>query len=237
MSTMDPAEIAKFAQISHEWWDLDGKFKMLHRINPVRMEYIRNHLMNEKNAKFEELKFLDIGCGGGILSESLAQLGAQVIAIDRSEKIIGAALSHQKESLSKVDYRVQSSKDLTLTHSGGFDAVFAMEVLEHVADVATFLRECATLLKPGGLFFFATLNRTPKSWLMAIMGAEYILGWLPKGTHQYEKFIRPSELAMEMRKAGLEMDHLAGMSYLPLADSWQIGVDVSVNYLGVGVRV
>ncbi|MBF0371492.1 MAG: bifunctional 2-polyprenyl-6-hydroxyphenol methylase/3-demethylubiquinol 3-O-methyltransferase UbiG, partial [Magnetococcales bacterium] len=181
------------------------------------------------------LNILDIGCGGGILSESLAEEGANVVAIDRSEKIIGVAKTHQQESGSSVDYRVQSAKDLTAEAPGSFDAVVAMEVLEHVADVPTFLGECAQLVKPGGHFFFATLNRTPKSWLFAIVGAEYILGWLPRGTHEYHKFIRPSDLRRDLRHVGISVKSIAGMSYVPLENDWTLSRDTSVNYLGVGI--
>ncbi len=236
MSTEDVAEIAKFEKIADEWWDPDGKFKPLHQINPIRVDYIRRQLTGADDRDLEGLKVLDIGCGGGILSESLDQYGARVTAIDRSEQIIGVAKAHQRESGSQVDYRLQSARELGETRARSFDAVLAMEVLEHVPDVPKFLQECAALIKPGGHLFFATLNRTPQAWLLAIAGAEYLLGWLPRGTHQYEKFIRPSELNRDLRQAGVQMRDLRGLSYNPLADEWKLSNNPNVNYLGYGRR-
>ncbi|MBF0127099.1 MAG: bifunctional 2-polyprenyl-6-hydroxyphenol methylase/3-demethylubiquinol 3-O-methyltransferase UbiG [Magnetococcales bacterium] len=237
MSKEDPEEIAKFERMAHEWWDPDGKFKPLHRINPLRTEYICAQLRQSPRARLEGLEILDIGCGGGILSEALDGLGAGVTAIDRSETIIGVARTHQKESGSRVDYRVESLGDLARERGATFDVVLAMEVLEHVPDVPTFLEECAAVLKPGGHFFFATLNKTPQAWLLAIVGAEYLLRWLPRGTHDFEKFIRPSELGRWLRHTGISMRDVTGMRYLPLRDAWELAVgDASVNYLGFGVR-
>lgn len=236
MSTEDAAEIAKFEKIADEWWDPDGKFKPLHQINPLRVDYIRTRLTGSEDADLEGLQLLDIGCGGGILSEALDQYGAQVTAIDRSDHIINVAKARQRESGSRVDYRMQSARDLGKSAAGGFDAVLAMEVLEHVPDVPAFIRECAALIKPGGHLFFATINRTPQAWLMAIAGAEYILGWLPRGTHKYEKLIRPSELSRDLRAAGIQVRDLRGLSYNPLQDEWRLSNNPSVNYLGYGVR-
>lgn len=236
MPSVDPQEIAKFEEMAHEWWDPKGKFKPLHQINPVRLEYIRGHLSPRAGGDLSGQRILDIGCGGGLLSEAVAGLGADVVGIDRSDRIIGVAKTHQAESGSTVDYRVQSSEDLAREAPGSFDAVLAMEVLEHVPDPAAFLADCATLLKPGGLLFFATLNRTPKSWLLAIAGAEYVLRWLPRGTHQYDKFIRPSELSDWLRRAGVRVRDVSGMSYAVLTDSWSLSRDPSVNYLGYGVK-
>ena len=258
MVTEDAEEVAKFEKIAHEWWEPEGKFKTLHQINPVRVDYICSQLMRSKSDQMGDhplgsdvdqqktsmafcdltgLNILDVGCGGGILSESMDQMGASVIAIDRSEHIIGAAKAHQQESGSHVDYRVQSTEELVAQQSGDFDVVLVMEVLEHVPDVGVFLAECATLLKPNGYLFFATLNRTIKAWTMAILGAEYILGWLPRGTHTYGKFIRPSELGRDLRRAGIHMSDLRGMTYLPLRKEWQLSQDPDVNYLGFGQRV
>ena len=237
MSSVDAEEIAKFEKIAHEWWEPEGKFKPLHQINPIRVDYICSQLTGSQSIDLTGLEMVDIGCGGGILSEALNQRGASILGIDRSERIIGAAKAHQQESGSSVDYRVQSSEALVAERPGSFDVVLAMEVLEHVPDVGQFLADCAALLKPDGIFFFATLNRTLKAWSMAIVGAEYILGWLPRGTHTYGKFIRPSELDRDLRRVGIQMEDLRGMSFMPLRNQWQLSQDPDVNYLGFGRRV
>ncbi|MBF0357625.1 MAG: bifunctional 2-polyprenyl-6-hydroxyphenol methylase/3-demethylubiquinol 3-O-methyltransferase UbiG [Magnetococcales bacterium] len=236
MSTVDQEEITKFAQMAHEWWEPEGKFKPLHEINPIRMEYIQTHLGGSPSADLSGLKLLDIGCGGGILSEALSQQGASVVAIDRSDTIIGTAKAHQIISGSDVDYRMQSAGQLGKEQPEGFDAVMIMEVLEHVPDVPGFLEECSLLVKPGGKLFFATLNKTWKSWLYAIVGAEYILGWLPRGTHDYNKFIRPSDLNRDLRNAGISMRDLAGISYNPATMEWRQSDDPSVNFMGYGEK-
>lgn len=246
MVTVDTEEVAKFERMAHEWWDPEGKFKPLHQINPVRVAYINTHLTGPDALRegappsvagdLTGLTMVDIGCGGGILSESLDQMGASVIGLDRSERIIGAAKAHQLESGSNVDYRVQSAEKLAAEKPAGFDVVLAMEVLEHVPDVGLFIAECSALLKPGGLFFFATLNRTLKAWTTAIVGAEYILRWLPRGTHTYGKFIRPSELDRDLRRAGIRTVDIRGLTYKPLHQSWQLSQDPDVNYLGFGRR-
>lgn len=236
MSTEDPKEIAKFEQMAHEWWEPEGKFKPLHQINPVRMRYIRTHLGGSPDADLSGLKILDVGCGGGILSEALYEQGAKVTAIDRSDTIIAVARAHQRETGSDVDYRMQSTSQLLQEHQGAFDAVMVMEVLEHVPDVTDFLAECAALTRPNGWIFFSTLNRTFKSWLFAIVGAEYVLRWLPRGTHQYDKFIRPSDLEREMRTVGFKMQDLVGVTFHPLTREWGLSTDPSVNFLGFGVR-
>ncbi|MBF0587781.1 MAG: bifunctional 2-polyprenyl-6-hydroxyphenol methylase/3-demethylubiquinol 3-O-methyltransferase UbiG [Magnetococcales bacterium] len=235
-TTVDPAEIRKFEEMSHDWWDPNGKFRPLHRINPVRVAYIREHLAGSPNAHLTDLAIADIGCGGGLLSEALGDLKANVVAIDRSEQTVGAARIHQRESGSSVDYRVQSAADLGKERPESFDAVCSMEVLEHVSDPALFLEECAALLKPGGKLFFATLNRTPKSYLMAIVGAEYILNWLPRGTHEYHKFIRPSELYQWLKPLNIQVKDISGISYKPLRDHWYLSKDASVNFVGFGVK-
>jgi 2-polyprenyl-6-hydroxyphenyl methylase/3-demethylubiquinone-9 3-methyltransferase len=236
MSTIDPAELAKFEQMAHEWWNPTGQFKPLHQINPLRLSYIRSHLAGSSDASLTGFKLLDIGCGGGILSESLAECGAVVTAIDRSEKIIGIAQAHQRDSGSSVDYQVIDTALLASTHPASFDAVLAMEVLEHVADIVTFLRECVTLVKPGGHFFFSTINKTWRAWLLAIFGAEYVLRWLPRGTHQFDKLVPPAIIADQLRPLQVKLIHLSGISYQPLQKQWTLSNDLSVNYLGVGIK-
>ncbi|MBF0283653.1 MAG: bifunctional 2-polyprenyl-6-hydroxyphenol methylase/3-demethylubiquinol 3-O-methyltransferase UbiG [Magnetococcales bacterium] len=238
MSDADPAEIAKFEAMAHEWWDPHGKFKPLHRLNPLRTRYIRERMEPlKKGAGAAGLEVLDIGCGGGLLSESLAESGVRVMGIDRSEKTIGAAKAHQAESGSDVDYRVCATGDLLAERPASFDVVLAMEVLEHVPDPRDFLRECAGLLKPGGRLFFSTLNRTWQAWLMAIVGAEYVLRWLPRGTHDHDKFIKPGELCDWVRYAGLTPRDVSGMTYHPGRDDWTLSRNVSVNYLGFGEKL
>nr|CRH05868.1 3-demethylubiquinone-9 3-methyltransferase [Candidatus Magnetococcus massalia] len=231
-SDVDQQEVAKFEEMAHEWWDPHGKFRTLHEINPVRVAYIRETLTGSESGSLTGMKILDIGCGGGILAESMSDSGAQVTAIDRSDKIIGIAKAHQAESGSDVDYRMQSAGSLGEEMPEQFDAVLAMEVLEHVPSVDHFIAECAKLVKPGGTLFFATLNRTPKSWLFAIVGAEYLLRWLPKGTHAFDKFVRPTELRTALQQSDLAMQRVRGMSYNPLNSSWRLSDDTQVNYLG-----
>ncbi|MBF0399340.1 MAG: bifunctional 2-polyprenyl-6-hydroxyphenol methylase/3-demethylubiquinol 3-O-methyltransferase UbiG [Magnetococcales bacterium] len=236
MDTVDSEEIAKFERIAHEWWEPDGKFKMLHQINPLRSGYICARLTGSEQGDLTGVKILDIGCGGGILAEALDRRGGTVVGIDRSERIIGAAKAHQQVSRSKVDYRVQAAELLATEEPHSFDVVLAMEVLEHVPDVEEFIKHCAALLKPGGCFFFATLNRTLQSWATAIIGAEYILGWLPRGTHSYGKFVRPSELDQSLRRVGIQLRDLRGMSYNPLNNTFYLSQNPQINYLGFGRR-
>lgn len=236
MVTVDSEEIAKFERIAHEWWEVDGKFKMLHKINPLRVDYVCTQLTGMQQGNLTGLNMVDIGCGGGILAESLDQRGATVVGIDRSDRIIGAAKAHQEKSRSKVDYRVQSAEALAAQHPHSFDVVLAMEVLEHVPDVDQFIQSCAALLKPQGHFFFATLNRTVQSWATAIIGAEYILGWLPRGTHTYGKFVRPSELDQSLRRVGIHLRDLRGMSYNPIGNTFRLSQNPQINYLGFGQR-
>ncbi len=221
----DPAELQKFSDLAHRWWDPESEFKPLHQINPLRLDWI------DDNARIAGKKVVDIGCGGGILAESMAALGALVTGIDLSEKALGVARLHLFESGQQVDYRHISAEDLAASAPASFDVVTCMEMLEHVPDPASTIRACATLVKPGGSVFFSTLNRNLKAYLMAVVGAEYILNLLPRGTHEYAKFIKPSELARYVREAGLDVEELIGMQYNPLSKVYSLGRDTDVNYL------
>lgn len=225
MHNADPQELDKFSQLAHRWWDPQSEFRPLHEINPLRLAWIDRHAGLAGN------KALDIGCGGGILSESLAQCGASVTGIDLSEKALGVAKLHLLESGRTVDYRLISAEELAQQMPGAFDVVTCMEMLEHVPDPASTVAACAALVKPGGHVFFSTLNRNPKSYLLAVVGAEYILGLLPKGTHDYARFIKPSELSRWAKSAGLEPDELIGMTYNPLSRKYRLCGDTDVNYL------
>jgi 2-polyprenyl-6-hydroxyphenyl methylase/3-demethylubiquinone-9 3-methyltransferase len=224
-----------------EWWDPNGKFRPLHRLGPVRLAYIRDKLSRHFGRDtrslrpFEGLRVLDIGCGGGLIAEPLARLGAEVTAVDASDENIAVARAHAVESGLAIDYRASTAEELAAAGEQ-FDVVLALEVLEHVADRDGFLAACAALVKPGGALIVATLNRTPQSYLLAIVGAEYVLGWLPRGTHDWNKFIRPSELAATVRRCGLELRDFSGVGYSPIADSWRIVRDLGVNYLGYIAR-
>ncbi|MBT9498302.1 bifunctional 2-polyprenyl-6-hydroxyphenol methylase/3-demethylubiquinol 3-O-methyltransferase UbiG [Zoogloea oleivorans] len=221
----DPAELQKFSDLAHRWWDPESEFKPLHQINPLRLDWINN------TAQLAGKKVVDIGCGGGILAESMAACGALVTGVDLSEKALGVARLHLYESGQTVDYRLISAEDISREAPGSFDVVTCMEMLEHVPDPASTIRACAALVKPGGYVFFSTLNRNIKSYLMAVVGAEYILNLLPKGTHEYAKFIKPSELARYVREAGLDVEELIGMNYNPLNKVYSLGRDTDVNYL------
>ena len=222
----DPAELAKFSDLAHRWWDQDGEFRPLHQINPLRLEWI-NSLSSLKG-----LQVQDVGCGGGILADSMARSGARVMGIDLAAKALKVAQLHALEAQTpNVQYREISVEALAAQQPGSFDAVTCMEMLEHVPDPASVVRACATLVKPGGWVFFSTLNRSPKSFLLAIVGAEYLLNLLPRGTHEYAKMIRPSELAAYCRAAGLDLRHTRGMEHNPLTQRYWLSDDTSVNYL------
>jgi 2-polyprenyl-6-hydroxyphenyl methylase/3-demethylubiquinone-9 3-methyltransferase len=222
----DAAELAKFSDLAHRWWDADGEFRPLHQINPLRLEWI-NRLSPLKNQKV-----LDVGCGGGILADSMARLGAQVTGIDLATKALRIAQLHALDAQTpNIDYREISAEAMALEQPGRFDAVTCMEMLEHVPDPASIVRACATLVKPGGWVFFSTLNRNPKSFLLAIIGAEYVLNMLPRGTHEYAKMIRPSELAGFCRSNELEIQQSKGLSFNPLTQRYWMNTDTSVNYL------
>ena len=222
---VDPAELQKFATLALRWWDPNSEFKPLHEINPLRLNYI-DHI-----AGLAGKRVLDVGCGGGILSESMAQRGAVVTGIDLGEKALKVAQLHQLESGVTVDYRLVAVEDLASEQPESYDVVTCMEMLEHVPDPAAVVRACAKLAKPGGRLFFSTLNRNLKAYLFAVIGAEYVLNLLPKGTHEYEKFIKPSELSAWCRAVGLEVSGMTGMSYNPLSKRYALGDDVSVNYI------
>jgi 2-polyprenyl-6-hydroxyphenyl methylase/3-demethylubiquinone-9 3-methyltransferase len=245
--SVDHAEIAKFEAMAEAWWDPTGKFKPLHRLNPVRVRFIRDRLAArlgrnpEEPEPLRDLSILDIGCGGGLLAEPLARLGAGVTGIDAAEKNIAIARRHAENVGVRVTYLPCAAEDLATQTgpSGGarFDAVLAMEIVEHVADLDAFFRAASGLLKPDGTMFIATLNRTVKSFAFAIIGAEYVLRWLPRGTHDWRRFMRPSELARQIRGHGLEMKELAGVSYDPIGDSFALGRDCGVNYMAVARHV
>ena len=222
----DPAELAKFSDLAHRWWDKDGEFRPLHDINPARLDWI-NGLSPLAGASV-----LDVGCGGGILADAMARSGAAVTGIDLAAKALRVAQLHALEAQTVgVTYREISAEGLAAEQAGSFDTVTCMEMLEHVPDPASVVRACASLVKPGGWVYFSTLNRSPKSFLLAIVGAEYLLNLLPRGTHDYAKLIRPSELATYCRAAGLELQHTRGMAYNPLTRRTRLNDDASVNYL------
>lgn len=222
---VDPAEVAKFDSFAARWWDKEGDFHSLHEINPLRLDWIRSQV------KLAGCKVVDIGCGGGILTESLAAANATVTGIDMAEGPLAVAKLHLLESGVEVDYRHGTAEELAEAEPGQYDVVTCLEMLEHVPDPAQVIRSCAELVKPGGHVFFSTINRNPKSFMFAIVGAEYVLKLLPSGTHEYEKFIRPSELEAWARGAGLELQSSIGMHYNPLTKVYSLGPNVDVNYL------
>jgi 2-polyprenyl-6-hydroxyphenyl methylase/3-demethylubiquinone-9 3-methyltransferase len=235
-SSVDPAEVRRFSALAAEWWDPRGKMAPLHKFNPVRLGYIRDqaaaHFDRDRKRLdcFKGLRVLDIGCGGGILCEPLARLGAVVTGVDPSEANIEAARLHAAQADLMINYVCGAAEDL-VSASPRFDLVLAMEVVEHVADVSLFIRSCSALVKPQGLMIVATINRTMKSFALAIVGAEYVLRWLPRGTHQWSKFITPNELEIAIEQSGLRVIDQRGMVYNLLRDSWQLSIDTDVNYI------
>ena len=240
-SSVDQAEVERFSRHAANWWDARGPMAALHKFNPVRLGYIRDKAAErfgrdpKKLDCLKGLRMLDIGCGGGILSEPLARLGAQMVGADPSRENIAVASAHAQESGVTVDYRATTAEDLAAAGER-FDVVLAMEVVEHVTDVDAFVATCASMVKPGGLMIAATLNRTLKSFALAIVGAEYVLRWLPRGTHQWDKFVTPDELELAFERGGLRVTGERGVIYNPFADRWQLSSDMDVNYMLVAER-
>jgi 2-polyprenyl-6-hydroxyphenyl methylase/3-demethylubiquinone-9 3-methyltransferase len=222
---IDPAELAKFDSLASRWWDAEGDFRPLHQINPLRLDWIRQRV------DLDGLRAVDIGCGGGILTEAMAEAGANVTGIDMAEGPLAVARLHQQESGAEVDYRHTTAEELAEAEPGHYDVVTCLEMLEHVPDPSRVVRSCAELVKPGGHVFFSTINRNPKAFVFAILGAEYILRLLPRGTHEYAKFIRPSELDSWARAAGLDLISSIGLQYNPLTREYALGPNLDVNYL------
>ncbi len=238
-NTINKKEIEKFSKIAEEWWDPKGKFKPLHKFNPIRISYIKENIINtfnlQKNdSSLKGIKILDIGCGGGLLSEPMARMGADVTGIDASEKNINVAKLHAKKNELKIKYYSSSPENFRTDDK--FDVILNMEIIEHVDDVDFFLKSCAKLLKKNGIMFVATLNKTLKSYLFAIIGAEYVLGWLPIGTHEWEKFIKPEELINLTKKCDLILNDLKGVKFNLLLNEWKLSTDQSVNYIAKFIK-
>jgi len=242
-TTIDPSEIEKFSKIADEWWDPFGKFKPLHKFNPVRLAYIRDaacvHFGRDRRAKdpLAGLKLLDVGCGGGLVAEPMRRLGAEVTAIDAADRNIKTAMVHARDVKLEIDYRATTAEELVEAEAATFDIVLNLEAVEHVADIDLFLKSSASLVKPGGVMIVATINRTLKAFALAKVGAEYVLGWLPRGTHDPKKFVKPDEIKTALASAGMTVTANAGVSYNPLMDIWRIGEDTDVNYMVTAVKV
>ena len=239
INTINKKEIEKFSKIAEEWWDPEGKFKPLHKFNPIRISYIKKNIISSlklknKNKPLNKVKILDIGCGGGLLSEPMCRLGAEVVGIDASDKNINVAKLHAKENNLNIKYFCASPE--TFKTNTKFDVILNMEIIEHVEDVDLFLKACSKHLKKNGIMFIATLNQTLKSYLFAIVGAEYILKWLPIGTHEWEKFIKPNDLVNILKKYDLQLEALDGMKYNLITDEWSISLDKSINYIGKFIK-
>lgn len=240
--TVDEGEIAKFAAMAEEWWDPNGKFRPLHRFNPIRIEFLRDRIAahfgrdTKSGPPLEGLKILDVGCGGGLLCEPMTRLGATVTGIDATERNTEIARTHAEAMGLDIDYRFAAASDLA--DSGAvFDVVLNMEVIEHVADRQAFLDDCARLVRPGGLMFLATMNRTAKAYMLAIVGAEYVLRWLPRGTHDWKRFVKPSEMAGWLRHAGMDMTDVTGVAYNPAQGTWKLAPrDLDVNYIATAEK-
>ena len=241
-TTIDPVEHEKFSKLAEEWWNPKGKFKTLHKFNPTRIAFIREKILNhfdiakDEKKPFKNINLLDIGCGGGLLSEPMAKLGANVTGLDVVEKNIKTASTHAKNQGLKINY-IHSTVEKMSEKDEKFDVILNMEVIEHVSDVNLFINSCNKILSANGIMIFASLNRTLISYGLAIIGVEYILGWLPKGTHDWSKFITPDELKILFSSNGLKIDEIIGMKYNPLFDSWKRSEDLSVNYLGLSSKI
>lgn len=241
-ATIDPDEVSKFSAIAEEWWDPFGKFKPLHKFNPVRLAYIRDavctHFKRDPHSKkpFEGLRLLDVGCGGGLVAEPMRRLGADVTAIDASERNIKTALAHSMTMKLDIDYRATTVESIAAAGSPPFDIVLNLEVVEHVADIDLFLKTSADLVRPGGIMTLASINRTLKAFILAKVGAEYVLGWLPRGAHDPRKFVKPEEARLILKGSGLNITAVAGVSYNPLIDVWRISEDTQVNYMLTAVK-
>ena len=238
-NTINKKEIEKFSKIAEEWWNPEGKFKPLHKFNPIRISYIKENIIktfkiNQNKTPLKNIKILDIGCGGGLLAEPMCRLGAEVTAIDASEKNINVAKLHSKKNDLKINYICTSPEKLQIKNK--FDVILNMEIVEHVEDVNFFLKSSSKLLKKNGIMFIATLNKTLKSYIFAIVGAEYILRWLPIGTHEWEKFLKPEELISILKKNDLNIDRLDGMKFNILTDSWSVSDDKSINYIAKFIK-
>jgi 2-polyprenyl-6-hydroxyphenyl methylase / 3-demethylubiquinone-9 3-methyltransferase len=240
-ATLDAAEIERFARLASEWWDAGGKFRALHRIGPARLTFLRDEMLTHfarprtGMRPLEGLQVLDVGCGGGLICEPLARLGARLTGLDPAKENIEAARRHAEGQRLAIDYRVGRVEDL-VAQARTFDAVVCLEVVEHVPDPGAFLESCAALVRPGGLLLLSTINRTVKAYLLAIVGGEYVLRWLPVGTHQWERFVTPDELARYVRAAGLEVPVFRGLTYSPFTDAWSLGTDTDVNYLAAAAK-
>ena len=239
MTSVNKKEIDKFSKMANEWWDPEGKFKPLHKFNPTRIKYIKENIINNfklknKSKPLSGIKILDIGCGGGLLSEPMSRMGANVTGIDASDKNIKIAKLHSKKNKLKINYLCSSPEKLKITKK--FDVILNMEIVEHVEDIDFFLKSCSKLLKKNGLMFVATINKTLKSYVFAIVGAEYVLRWLPIGTHEWEKFVKPEDLKKILMKYDLSLNKLEGMNFNIFKDEWSISKDLSVNYIAKFIK-
>ena len=239
MTSVNKKEIDKFSKMADEWWDPEGKFKPLHKFNPIRIKYIKENIinnfkLNNKSKPLSGINILDIGCGGGLLSEPMSRMGANVTGIDASDKNIKVAKLHSKKNKLRINYLCSSPEKLQIKKK--FDVILNMEIVEHVEDIDFFLKSCSKLLKKNGLMFVATINKTLKSYFFAIIGAEYVLRWLPIGTHEWEKFVKPEDLKKILTKYDLSLNKLDGMNYNVVKDEWNISSDLSVNYIGKFIK-